>query len=86
MCTLLEVEVEKVQLEVELVTPKWYDYGGLGCLCSSCEHVIFKEAEDVSWLKRVWCRLVELLGVVGCKEKEKKRDWWLMVKVASSSI
>jgi len=40
------------------------------CLCSSCEHVIFKEAGDVPWLKRVWCRLVELLGVVGCK-KEK---------------
>ena len=47
--------------------------------------MIFKEAEDVPWLKRVWCILVELLGVVGCKVK-KKGDWWLMVKVASSSI
>jgi len=27
----LEVEVEKAQLEVELMTPEWYDYGGLGC-------------------------------------------------------
>jgi len=31
VCTHLEVEVEKAQLEVELVTPKWYDYGGFGC-------------------------------------------------------
>jgi hypothetical protein len=23
-------------------------------------------------LKRVWCRLVELLGVVGCKEKKRR--------------
>jgi len=28
---------------------------------------------------------VELLGVVGCKGKIKG-NWWLMVKVASSSI
>ena len=34
--------------------------------------VIFKEAGDVPWLKRVWCRLVELLVVVGCKVKEKE--------------
>jgi len=33
---------------------------------------ILKEVGDVPWLKRFWCRLVELLGVVGCKEKEKK--------------
>jgi len=35
--------------------------------------VIFKETGDIPWLKRVWCRLVELLGVVGSKEKKKKR-------------
>ena len=34
--------------------------------------VIFKEAGDVPWLKRVWCILVELLGVVGCKEKKRR--------------
>jgi len=39
---------------------------------------IFKEAGDVPWLKRVWCILVELLGVVGCKGKEKEQGgWWL---------
>ena len=40
--------------------------------------VIFKEAGDVPWLKRVWCRLVDLLGVVGCKGREKKNGGrWL---------
>jgi hypothetical protein len=34
--------------------------------------VTFKEAGDVPWLKRVWCILVELLGVVGCKEKKMR--------------
>jgi len=29
--THLEVEVEKAQLEEELVTPVWYNYGDLGC-------------------------------------------------------
>jgi len=47
--------------------------------------VIFKEAGDVPWLKRVWGILVELLGVVGCKGKEKGK-WWLMVKLTSSPI
>jgi len=34
--------------------------------------VIFKEAGDVPWLEMVWCILVELLGVVGFKGKDKE--------------
>jgi len=34
---------------------------GIGC------KEIFKEAGDVSWLKRLWWKLVELHDVVGSK-------------------
>jgi len=36
-CMHFLVEVEKAQLEVELNTPEWYDYGGPWVLCSSGE-------------------------------------------------
>ena len=89
--THLKVEVEKAQLEVELVTPKWYDYCDLGCyalvvskriLQENIKHSgvcrmygvtcgikrprvieskgVFKKTGEFSWLKRVWCRTVEL--------------------------
>jgi len=30
-CPNLQVKEEKAQLEVELMKPKWYNYGDLGC-------------------------------------------------------
>jgi len=39
VCTHLEVEVEKAQLEVELKTPRMVRLWRPWVLCSSCEHV-----------------------------------------------
>jgi len=42
-CMHFEVKVEKTQLEVELVTPKWYDYGDCGCYALVLSKEILQE-------------------------------------------
>ena len=45
LSTHLEVEVEKAQLEVELMTLEWYDYGDLVCYALVLSKRILQEDE-----------------------------------------
>jgi len=50
VCMHLEVDAEKAWLEVELMTPKRYDYGGLGCYALVVIKGILQEDGRHSWV------------------------------------
>jgi len=43
VCTHLEVEVVKIHLEVDLMTPKYYAFGDLGCYALVVSKIILQK-------------------------------------------